>query len=318
MAGLGARTKKTDTGRTKKEKSRLEKREARYGLLFVLPLIIGVIFFLGAPLIQSFAISLGDINTENGYDIAVSGLETYKRALTVDADYIKYLLGSMKETATNTPLIVIVSFVTAMLLKREFPGRTAYRVIFFLPVILTSGVMSKIRTDELIASTIDPMASSGGMTGMLSGSQQAISNLLLNANLSPQLTNYILYAQQNITTILSLSGIQILIFLAALQSISPSLYEASAIEGATAWENFWKITLPMVSPQLLVIVLYTVIDRFVNMNGETMKYIYTTGFQSLKFGYSSAMAWIYFVIVSFVVAALYFVLKRFTFSYEER
>lgn len=309
---------RSERKRKKPGKSRLEKREARYGLLFVLPLIIGVIFFLGAPLIQSFAISLGDINTENGYDIAVSGLENYKRALTVDADYIKYLLGSVKETATNTPLIVIVSFVTAMLLKREFPGRTAYRVIFFLPVILTSGVMNEIRTDELIASTIDPMAASEGMTGVLSGSQQAISNLLLNANLSPQLTNYILYAQQNITTILSLSGIQILIFLAALQSIPPSLYEASAIEGATAWENFWKITLPMVSPQLLVIVLYTVIERFVNMNGETMKYIYTTGFQSLKFGYSSAMAWIYFVIVSFVVAVLYFLLKRFTFSYEER
>lgn len=152
----------------------------------------------------------------------------------------------------------------------------------------------------------------------MSGSQRVISDLLLNANLSPQLTGYILYAQQNIATVLSLSGIQILIFLAALQSISPSLYEASAIEGATAWENFWKITLPMVSPQLLVIVLYTVIERFVNMSGKTMQYIYTTGFQSLKFGYSSAMAWIYFVIVSFVVAVLYFILKRFTFSYEQR
>ena len=277
-----------------------------------------MIFFLGSPLIQSFAISLGDINTENGYDIAVRGWENYKRALTVDADYIKYLLESLKETATNTPLIVIVSFVVAMLLKREFPGRTVYRVIFFLPVILTSGVMSEIRTDELIASAIDPMAASEGMTGMLSGSQQVISDLLLSANLSPQLTNYILYAQQNIATVLSLSGIQVLIFLAALQSISPSLYEASAIEGATAWENFWKITLPMVSPQLLVIVLYTVIERFVNISGDTMHYIYTTGFQSLKFGYSSAMAWIYFVMVSFVVAALYFILKRFTFSYEQR
>lgn len=318
MAGLEGKAKKANTSRTKKGKSRLEKREARYGLLFVLPLIIGVIFFLGSPLIQSFAISLGDINTENGYDIAVRGWENYKRALTVDADYIKYLLESLKETATNTPLIVIVSFVVAMLLKREFPGRTVYRVIFFLPVILTSGVMSEIRTDELIASAIDPMAASEGMTGMLSGSQQVISDLLLSANLSPQLTNYILYAQQNIATVLSLSGIQVLIFLAALQSISPSLYEASAIEGATAWENFWKITLPMVSPQLLVIVLYTVIERFVNISGDTMHYIYTTGFQSLKFGYSSAMAWIYFVMVSFVVAALYFILKRFTFSYEQR
>ncbi len=294
----------------------MQKREIAYGLLFMLPFILGVIFFLAVPLIQSLMMSLGDIRTENGYDIVVSGLENYITALRVDADYVRYLLESLRDTAINTPLIVIVSFVIAMLLKEEFPGRTVYRVIFFLPVVVTSGVMATIEVDDLIASTIDPTASSGGLSQALSGSQQFISELLLSADIPTELTSYILYAQQNITTILNLSGIQILIFLAALQSINKSLYEASAIEGATAWENFWKITLPMVSPQLLVVVLYTVIERFVNMGGTMMEYIYSTGFVELRFGYSAALAWIYFIMVGMIVAALYWSLKRLTFSYE--
>lgn len=302
----------------KLKSSKFQRRQALYGLLFSSPLIIGILFFLAMPMIQSFAISLGDIDTKNGYDIQIYGIGHYLRALTVDADYLQNMLSSLKQVITYVPIIVVVSFVVAMLLKKEFPGRTAYRVIFFLPVIMMSGVMSKIRVDDLISSTISPSISnhSGSISGALSMSQKFISDLLLNANISTQITSYILYAQQNIATVLNLSGIQILIFLAALQSISPSLYEASSIEGATAWENFWKITLPMVSPQLLVIVLYTIIERFVNMSGGMMSYIYSVGFQSLKFGYSSALAWIYFTIVSIITVIMYWILKRFTFNYD--
>ena len=145
-----------------------------------------------------------------------------------------------------------------------------------------------------------------------------MTNLLLSSDISAEISNYILYAQENISVVLSHSGIQILIFLAALQSISPSLYEASAIEGATAWENFWKITLPMVSPQLLVVVLFTVIDRFTDMGSKIMSYIYDIGFVKLRFGDSMAAAWVYFAIIGIIALVLYFILKRFVFTYEER
>lgn len=301
----------------KNKEKRFLRHEVSAGLLFCLPFMIGIVFFFISPLIQSLAISLGDINTEKGYDIAVTGFSNFTRAFTVDADYIKYLLEAFKEVALYTPLIVIVSFVIANLLKKEFPGRTIYRVIFFLPVIFASGVMSEINTDELISKIIDPTSSFGGLTGTLSGSQQVISDLLLSIDISPKITQYILYAQQNIATILSYSGIQILIFLAALQSISPSLYEASAIEGATAWENFWKITLPMVSPELMVIIIYTVIERFVNTNNSVMKYIYSVGFESLRFGYSTAMAWIYFLLIGLIVFILYWALRRLSLSSKQ-
>ncbi|MBQ6884856.1 MAG: sugar ABC transporter permease [Clostridia bacterium] len=295
----------------------MQLREMKTGLLFTLPFIIGIVFFLALPLIDSFKISLGNINTANGYDIVVNGFENYKYMLE-DVNYLEYLVDALKNTVINTPLIVIVSFVIAMLLKKEFVGRTFFRIIFFLPVILSSGVMAEIMVDVLIESIIDPTSASAMSKGALSGGQELVTNLLLSSDISAEISNYILYAQENISVVLSHSGIQILIFLAALQSISPSLYEASAIEGATAWENFWKITLPMVSPQLLVVVLFTVIDRFTDMGSKIMSYIYDIGFVKLRFGDSMAAAWVYFAIIGIIVLVLYFILKRFVFTYEER
>ncbi len=295
----------------------MQLREMKTGLLFTLPFIIGIVFFLALPLIDSFKISLGNINTANGYDIVVNGFENYKYMLE-DVNYLEYLVDALKNTVINTPLIVIVSFVIAMLLKKEFVGRTFFRIIFFLPVILSSGVMAEIMVDVLIESIIDPTSASAMSKGALSGGQELVTNLLLSSDISAEISNYILYAQENISVVLSHSGIQILIFLAALQSISPSLYEASAIEGATAWENFWKITLPMVSPQLLVVVLFTVIDRFTDMGSKIMSYIYDIGFVKLRFGDSMAAAWVYFAIIGIIALVLYFILKRFVFTYEER
>ena len=300
--------------------TRMQLREMKTGLLFTLPFIIGIIFFLALPLIDSFKISLGNINTAKGYDIVVEGFKNYfgEDGVLQDVSYLEYLAEGLKNTLINTPLIVIVSFVIAMLLKKEFAGRTFFRIIFFLPVILSSGVMAEIMVDVLIESIIDPTSASAMSKGVLSGGQELVTNLLLSSDISSEISNYILYAQENISVVLSHSGIQILIFLAALQSISPSLYEASAIEGATAWENFWKITLPMVSPQLLVVVLFTVIDRFTDMGSKIMSYIYDIGFVKLRFGYSSAAAWIYFAIIGIIVFALYLILKRFVFTQEER
>lgn len=298
----------------------MQLREMKTGLLFTLPFIIGIVFFLALPLIDSFKMSLGTINTANGYDIVVEGFKNYfgEDGVLQDVNYIEYLWDGLKTTAINTPLIVIVSFVIAMLLKREFVGRTFFRIVFFLPVILSSGVMAEIMVDVLIESIIDPTSASEMSAGVLSGGQQFVTELLLSSDISAEISNYILYAQENISVVLSHSGIQILIFLAALQSISPSLYEASAIEGATAWENFWKITLPMVSPQLLVVVLFTVIDRFTDMSSSIMSYIYDIGFVKLRFGDSMAAAWVYFAIIGIIALILYFILKRFVFTYEER
>lgn len=275
-----------------------------------MPFIIGLIFFLLSPLVQSIMISFGDIEAGAGYKIVVEGFENYRRALTVDAEFMQYVIDSVIDAMMNVPVIVVMSFILAMLLRTDFPGRTAFRVAFFLPLIMSSGIMAQVRVDDLITQIITPTRSISGFTQTLSSAQETMQTLLLNANIPAQLTNYIVVAQQNILSTLNQSGIQTLIFLAALQSISPSLYEASAIEGATAWEEFWKITVPMVSPQLLVVVIYTTIESFVKAGNKTMNYINTVGFVSFKYGYSAALAWIYFAEILVVIGVLYFLLKR--------
>lgn len=300
-----------------KRNGKLAVRRERYGYFFVLPFAVGFLFFFLVPLIQSVQISFGSINTLNGYEIVMEGTENYVRALTQDASYVRLLVESTKTMLINVPLILVVSFVVAMLLKREFRGRTVYRVIFFLPVILSTGLMSTIEMDDLVTAILKPTAGADTVSHVLSSGQQMFGDLLLNANLSPSVTNYILYGIQNILDILNLSGIQILLFLAALQSISPSLYEASCIEGATRWEEFWKITLPMITPQLLVAAIYTIIDNFVDVNNSVMRYIYNLGFVKLDYGYSMATGWIYFGIIIAVLAVFYGCIRRFIFHYEK-
>lgn len=256
-----------------KKRSRLTAKRERWGYFFTLPIILGLLFFFFRPMVESLRISFGDIRIDGGYTIPFNGLENYQWILTVDDQYIRLLVDSSMSMFINVPIILVISFFVAMLLKSPFRGRTLFRCIFFLPVILSSGVMGSMQMDDIISSMLT-VGTSQDVTGeVLSKSQQMISNLLLGANLSPQIAEYILYAINNIISIMNVSGIQILIFLAALQSISPSLYEASAIEGATAWENFWKITLPMVSPQVLVVAVYTIIDSFVSTTNPIMEYI---------------------------------------------
>lgn len=298
-------------------KGKLTARRDLYGYWFVLPFIAGFIFFMLIPMAQSVMISFGDINVANGFDIVMAGFNNYKNLLTADATYIRLLITSTRDMVINVPLILIVSFVTASILKKEFPGRSVYRSIFFLPVILSTGLMKTIKADDLISFILEPATNSDTVSNVLSSSQQVFSDLLLNANISPTITSYILYGIQNILNILNLSGIQILIFLAALQSIPPALYEASAIEGATKWEEFWKVTLPMITPQLLVVAVFTIIDSFVDVNNDVMKYIYEMGFVKMKFGNSMAASWIYFMVIIAVLVVFYFCIKKFVQHYEK-
>ena len=131
-------------------------------------------------------------------------------------------------------------------------------------------------------------------------------------------TEFLSNAINGIYDIVVASGVQILIFLAGLQSISPSRYEASSMEGATAWENFWKITFPMISPIILVNSVYTIIDLFTNETNEMMKNIKSTIFNDIKYGYGSAMAWIYFVCIAVILLIVGGLISRKVFYYDER
>lgn len=295
---------------------RSRKKENR-GIMFVLPFIIGLIAFFIIPVMHSLIISFGDIKTADGVaKTIITGFVNYNRALFVDNDFRKILLSSGVAMLVNAPFILVVSFLIALLIKTDFPMRTFFRSVFFLPVVLMSGILPLLDSADLLQNTIKSTGANAGGVFTLAITQQGITNFMMEMGLSPQIVSYIMGAVGNIFGIISLSGIQILIFLAALQSISPSLYEASGIEGATIWQQFWKVTLPITSPQILVVVLYTIIDSFVNINNPLMRYISSAGFTKFEFGFAASMSWIYFLCIGTIVAICYFVISKTVFYYD--
>ena len=286
-----------------KRKLTLRGKEAVAGYLFAIPFLIGFFGLFLPMLLKSVSFSFSNMTVEKGGYVltraADNGLEHYIRALTIDPNFNLKLLGAIKDMAVNVPLIIIFSFFAANLLNQKFRGRGIARSIFFFPVILTSGIVLGIESSDLLQATLGP-------EGMLSADDAStvfnVAGFLLNyTNLPSGVVMYLSQAVLGIYDIVISSGVQILIFLAGLQGISPSLYEASDMEGATAWENFWKITFPMISPLILVNSIYTIIDSFTSANNELMQTIKNTIFSDVKYGYGSAMAWIYFLIITVII-----------------
>lgn len=291
------------------QQSRLVKKRELKGLLFVLPFLIGFFAFIFIPIIQSLIYSFNDLVFDGKVSLNFVGMENFKRAFLVDVDFRKILLGSLSEMLTNVPIILIFSMLIAVFLNGKFAGQPLFQIIFFIPVILSSGIMPSLFSGDIIRNTIiNAESSSGEATSMFNAA--LIGDLLLRMNLPSQFINYIQYAITNILDVLNSSGIQILVFLIALKAIPASLYEASSIEGATVWESFWKITFPMVLPQLLVNVVYTIIDAFSNNQNAVMAFITEFNFGKFKFGYAAALAWVYFIIAIAVISIAVLLVKK--------
>ena len=217
----------------------------------------------------------------------------------------------LKDTALKTPLILVFSIFIAIILNQKFKGRVFARAVFFLPVIIATGPVIDI---------INGNMSSGGYSG---GSEQfnslfetdLVGELLTYLgiyNISDKLTEIINTLTSDIFNLVWNSGIQILLFLAALQNISPSAKEAAQLEGATAWEYFWKITLPSISPMIVASLVYTVVDSFVAPDNSVMKILLTKS-SNWEFGYQAAMLWAYFIIVAAALGIILAIVNKFVY-----
>lgn len=277
----------------------LEQKNRYYGLYFILPWFIGFLFLFLAPLVSSFRYGLSKLKvTDEGFTLNFVGLDNYKEALFSHESYVRTLTESFVNIVINTPLIIIFSLFFAVILNQKFRGRVLARAIFFLPVILASGIIASIESGDLMQSVVrSANDSTGGGLSLMKNLQ--LTALLLDSGMNPVLVQYFTSAVSRIYEIVSQSGVQILIFLAGLQSISPSLYEAAKIEGSTGYEAFWKITFPMISPLILTNLVYTIIDSFIS--DKTSQLVVETAFKSYNFGLSAAMAWIYFAVIAFVL-----------------
>ncbi|NIK68105.1 sugar ABC transporter permease [Paenibacillus sp. BK720] len=288
-------------------------QKALLGFLFVLPWLLGFILFFIIPLVNSFRYSLSKIEANSsGIKISYIGFENYINVLTVNTSFNRTLTEAILNMVVNVPLIVIFSLFLAVLLNQKFIGRSIARSIFFLPVILASGVIMTLETSSLVQAVNDQNQGSGGAIHALGAYELA--GLMMDAGVSESVVNYLTGAVERIYQIVSQSGVQILIFLAGIQTISPQLYEASKMEGATGYEAFWKITFPMVSPLILVNMIYTIIDSF-SRNGMT-DLIKETGFTNFDFGLSSAMAWLYFVSIMLILLISSYIVSKKVFYQE--
>ncbi|MBQ6383323.1 MAG: sugar ABC transporter permease [Clostridia bacterium] len=293
-------------------------RRARIGTLFILPFIIGFIFFMVQPLIFSFQMSLHEVKLRagGGFEMVWNNYHNYNYALFRDPDFNQDLLTESGRMVVNTIATLVMSFVIAVILNQKFKGRIICRVIFFLPVILSSGVLPGIESSNefynMMGDIANNVQNSSGVN--ISASLQ---QLLQVSGVGSGVFDVIFQMIDAIYDIVMASGIQIIIFLSGLQSISPSLYEAADVEGCSAWESFWKITFPMVSPLLLVNCIYTIIDFFMKNDNSVVELINSTMYGvQLNFGVASAMSWIYFGVALLFIAISTFIITRVVKSYE--
>lgn len=295
----------------------MRSRNARHGVLFILPFIIGFLVFMARPLIQSFIMSFNDVTlvAGGGYLSNFIGLDNYKYAFGVDPYFNQRLVEEIPRMLINSVATLVLSFVIAVILNQDFKGRTVARAIFFLPVILSSGVLPGIESQNefynMMQGISDQVADASGVN--LSA---ALQNLLSVSGVAGGVFDVLFDMIDAIYDIVMASGIQIIVFLSGLQAISPSLYEAADVEGCTAWEAFWKITFPMVSPLLLVNAIYTIIDFFMKNDNRVMERINEL-FQRLEFGHVSAMYWIYFAVALLFIGVATVLISRGVHYYED-
>ncbi|BBH20640.1 lactose ABC transporter permease [Paenibacillus baekrokdamisoli] len=290
----------------------LAQKKAWYGVLFASPLMLGLLMLFVLPLIQSLRFSLSSIHlVQGGFAVDYEGFSNFSQLFTTNPDYPRRLTESITNMIVNVPIIIIFSLFAAVLLNQKFKGRAMARAIFFLPVILASAAIANLDISSFVGGSTPAGGGEGG-GGLMESFE--LKKMMLESGLAPVFVTYITGAVDRIYDIISSSGVQILIFLAGLQSISPSLYESSRIEGATGYEIFWKVTFPMMTPLILTNTIYSIIDSF---NHNTINALISeTAFKSFEFGQSAAMSWVYFIVVAFILVVSTSLISRKVFYYD--
>lgn len=283
-------------------------RQILGGLLFTFPFIIGFSLFFLYPFIQSIIFSLNKLELgKTGYVLQWLGLQNYRYALLTHPTFNRVFTESIAQTLSGLPMVLGFSLFAASILNQKFKGRAVARMILFLPVILGAGVVLKMEVDDYAYIMSKHARDSLYFAG------PALRDLLATARLPDAVLDYLIDVINRIPEIINASGVQILIFLAGFQAIPASIYEAADVEGATAWERFWLITFPSLSPLILTNVVYTIVDSFTSMQNELILLIEDISFTGAGFGVSMAMTMLYFFFVAALLAVVYAVISRWVF-----
>ena len=301
----------------KKQKNKLaglQKRKAIAGYLFISPFIIGFLVFMIKPLFQSLYMSFCEVELGSGnFNPIWTGIENYKYIFTVDPEFNRLLVEEISRMVVYSLAIIVFSFFVSLILNQKFGGRALVRAIFFLPVILSSGVILGLETDNQLMATLAQQIED---TTKGISVTAALEDILRTAGIGTRAYEKVFEIIDNIYDVAIASGIQIIIFLSGLQTIPSSMYEAADIEGCTKWESLWKITFPMISSMFLVNWIYTVIDFCMRSDNEVIKKIQTIMIDQMKYGPASAMSWVYFILILVFIGITALLISKEVYYYE--
>ena len=330
-AALNAANEEVDIRRKGGEKAQVkikttkipyEKKKGLYGYGFIALWFIGTLWLFIMPVLTSLWYSLCNTKlldkagalevgmTSAGIYTEWNGFYNFTKAFTIDTTFLPKLGTALGEILPNTIVIKIFSLFIAVILNQKFRGRTLARAIFFLPVLIATGPVISVINGDMTSQGVSDAAQFSTLfkTDLVT----ELMEFLGIYNLNQTFTDIIKDITSGVLNLVWNSGIQILIFLSALQTIPPSAKEAASIEGATAWEFFWKITFPYISPMILSNLVYTVIDAFVSTDNVVMEYVLAQS-RNWEYGYSAALAWIYFAIVGACLGIICVIINRFVY-----
>lgn len=289
----------------------LERKKSLFGYVFVSPIIIGMIAIYIPVLVQSCIYSFTENAGRYGEDYKFVGWQNYHDALFVESGFLQNVYSSTVALLPQIFIILIFAFFMANILNQNFRGRSVARVIFFIPVVLSTGIVTYF--DNLSSMTDiyeggDKLDIGGAAASTFDFVE--IEAMLLSALGNSGLATIISGAIGSLYTVITSSGVQMLIFLSGLQSISINMYEAAKVEGATGWEVFWKISFPMISPLILVNLLYTVIDLFTSVDNATISFIAKYYENVATYSVASAFSWMYTILLLLFVGIVFVLVQK--------
>lgn len=264
----------------------MEKRRSYEGLLFFAPYAVGFAAFFAYPLVTSIRYVFSTMPFRGMLkEMTFAGWDNFYHIFTEDIHFPDYFLRTIQDTLLHTPFIVIFSMIIAIIINKRILFRSLFRSIFFLPFLLGTGFVMQLLLG---------IGSNPGETSFFRGLTLAPS---LQHMLGDLLSGTIGGVLRELVVMLWRMGLQTLLFLSALQGISSSLYESAKVDGATEWEMFWKITLPMLSPMVLVCIVYTIVDSFTDITNPMLAYILDLSTRQMLYTYTTTMAWVYMLFV---------------------
>ena len=291
-----------------------QKSRSLMGYIYILPWIVGFLIFFVQPLTLLVKLAFTDMQiADTGFVLnPLKGIaDNFKYAISEDSYYTTHLLTSMGTLLYEVPFIILFSLFSAVVLNQQFHGRTFMRVIFFLPVVIGCDLVMNVinfNSSEVVMTAGEEVAlfDSSGLT-----------RILTLAGLPDGLISVISTTVSSVADLVWDSAVQILVFLIALLSVPQSYYEVATVEGAKAWETFWKVTFPTVTPYVFALTIYTIIDTFTNVNNSALEYIVGMANTKIEFSKAAAMSWIYFLLIIAVILIVFLVFRPFIFKKNE-